>query len=99
MLDLVECNISRLVRLRMGSQTYVHGFGAIRHPCNVSLERVEIDDKRGRVDIVDVVSDFRWNIETDLKRSPVGNHGFTPALIGEPRHLCGFGAPHGTENI
>jgi hypothetical protein len=64
--------------LRMGSQTDAHRFNPIRHVPNISLERIKIDDKRGRVDIVDVVSDFRRNIEADLKHSIVCNHDFVP---------------------
>jgi len=64
----------------MGSQTYAHRSSPIRHPPNISLERFKIDDKRGRVDIIDVVSDFRRNIEADLKHSIVCNHGFAPTL-------------------
>src|SRR5207237_5568165 len=48
-----------LVRLRVRTQPHAMRLRELGHPGDIALERIEIDDERGRIDVVEGVADVR----------------------------------------
>jgi hypothetical protein len=58
-LDLLLRDVGTLVRFRVRTKCDSSAARCIGHEIEIALERVEVDDKRGRVDVVDGIADAR----------------------------------------
>ena len=73
--DLHQRDRRALVRLRMRTQAHAGGPRELGHPLHVALQRVEIDDQRRRVDVVDRRADAGGN---DVHRKAVQRNAPRP---------------------
>ena len=60
-LDLQVRDVGALVRLRVWTERDARAARRVGHQVEVALEGVEVDDERGRVDVVDGVADAGGN--------------------------------------
>ena len=102
-LELRERDLRALVRLRVRAQRDAGAAHRVRHQVEVALERVEVDDERRGVDVVDGIAGCGQEGLHDADRNPRTRHRTThrrgarasPRRHAHARDAAGsyFGAP------
>ena len=85
-LDLQLGDRGALVRLRVRAQRDARAVRRVRHQVEVALEGVEVDDERGRVDVVDGVADAGGDSLHDRHRTAQRRRARCAPLAPRPPH-------------